>query len=46
VGSHRASLEVFCRDVPKILQVTVSGIHFLFCDQGVFRDAPLPSLRI
>jgi hypothetical protein len=45
VGSLRSSLEVFCRDVPKILQVTVSGIHF-FCDQGVFCDAPLPSLRI
>jgi hypothetical protein len=36
VGSLRSSLEVFCRDVPKILQVTVSGIPFLFCDQGVF----------
>jgi hypothetical protein len=46
VGSLRSSLEVFCRDVAKILQVTVSGIPFLFCDQGVFRDAPLPSLRI
>jgi hypothetical protein len=45
VGSLRSSLEVFCRDVPKILQVTVSGIP-LFCDQGVFCDAPLPSLRI
>jgi hypothetical protein len=46
VGSLRSSLEVFCRDVPKILQVTVLGIPFLFRDQGVFRDAPLPSLRI
>ena len=46
VGSLRSSLEVFCRDVPKILQVTVSGIPFLFCDRGVLRDAPLPSLRI
>jgi hypothetical protein len=46
VGSLRSSLEVFCRDVPKIHQVTVSGIPFLFCDQGIFRDAPLPSLRI
>jgi hypothetical protein len=36
VGSLRSSLEVFCRDVPKILQVTVSGIPFLLCDQGVF----------
>jgi hypothetical protein len=46
VGSLWSSLEVFCRDVPKILQVTVSGIPFFFCDQGVSRDAPLPSLRI
>jgi hypothetical protein len=45
VGSLRPSLEVFCRDVPKILQVMVSGIP-LFCDQGVFCDAPLLSLRI
>jgi hypothetical protein len=44
VGSLRSSLEVFCRDVPKILQVMVSGIPF--CDQGIFCDAPLPSLRI
>jgi hypothetical protein len=29
VGSLRSSLEVFCRDVPKILQVIVSGIPFL-----------------
>jgi hypothetical protein len=36
VGSLRSSLEVFCRDVPKIFQVTVSGIPFLLCDQGVF----------
>jgi hypothetical protein len=28
VGSLRSSLEVFCRDVPKILQVMVSGIPF------------------
>jgi hypothetical protein len=26
VGSLRSSLEVFCRDVPKILQVIISGI--------------------
>jgi hypothetical protein len=43
VGSLRLSLEVFCRDVPKILQVTVSGIPFLFCERGVLRDAPFPS---
>jgi hypothetical protein len=29
VGSLRSSLEVFCRDVPKIFQVMVSGIPFL-----------------
>jgi hypothetical protein len=29
VGSLRSSLEVFCRDVPKILQVMISGIPFL-----------------
>jgi hypothetical protein len=28
VGSLRSSLEVFCRDVPKILQVIISGIRF------------------
>jgi hypothetical protein len=28
VGSLRSSLEVFCRDVPKILQVMISGIPF------------------
>jgi hypothetical protein len=36
VGSLRSSLVVFCRDVPKILQVAVSGIPFLLCDQGIF----------
>jgi hypothetical protein len=46
VGSLRSSLEVFCRDVPKILQVTVSGIPFLFCEQGVLCDALFPSPRI
>jgi hypothetical protein len=29
VGSLRSSLEVFWRDVPKILQVMISGIPFL-----------------
>jgi hypothetical protein len=46
VGSLRSSLEVFCRDVPKILQVTVSGIPFPFCERGVRRDALFPSTRI
>jgi hypothetical protein len=30
VGSLRSSLEVFCRDVPKILQVMISGIPPFF----------------
>jgi hypothetical protein len=46
VGSLRSSLEVLCRDVPKILQVTVSGIPFSFCERGVCRDALFPSPRI
>jgi hypothetical protein len=46
VGSLRSSLEVFCRDVPKILQVTVSGVPFPFCERGVLRDALFPSPRI
>jgi hypothetical protein len=29
MGSLWSSLEVFCRDVPKILQVMISGIPFL-----------------
>jgi hypothetical protein len=29
VGSLRSSLEVFCKDLPKILQVMISGIPFL-----------------
>jgi hypothetical protein len=28
VGSLRSTLEVLCRDVPKILQVKISGIPF------------------
>jgi hypothetical protein len=28
VGSLQSSLEVFCRDVPKILQVMISGVPF------------------
>jgi hypothetical protein len=28
VGSLRSTLEVLCRDVPKILQVMTSGIPF------------------
>jgi hypothetical protein len=46
VGSLRSSLEVFCRDVPKILQVAVSGIPFSFRERDVRRDALFPSSRI
>jgi hypothetical protein len=46
VGSLRSSLEVFCRDVPKILQVAVSGIPFSFCERDTRRDAPFPFPRI
>ena len=46
VGSLRSSLEVFCRDVPKILQVAVSGIPFPFCERVVRRDALFPFPRI
>jgi hypothetical protein len=46
VGSLRSSLEVLCRDVPRILQVMVSGIPFPFCERGVRRDALFPSPRI
>ena len=46
VGSLRSSLEVFCRDVPKILQVAVSGIPFSFCERDTRRDALFPFPRI
>jgi hypothetical protein len=36
VGSLRSSLEVFCRDIPKILQVTVLGILFFFVAKASF----------
>jgi hypothetical protein len=42
VGSLWSSLEVFCRDVPKILQVAVSGIPFSFCERDTRRDALFP----
>jgi hypothetical protein len=45
-GSLRSSLEVFCRDVPKILQVAVSGIPFSFCERDTRRDALFPFPRI
>jgi hypothetical protein len=46
VGSLRSSLEVFCKDVPKILQVAVSGITFSFCERDIRRDALFPFPRI
>jgi hypothetical protein len=46
VGSLRSSLEVFCRDVPKILQVAISGIPFSFCERDTRRDALFPFPRI
>jgi hypothetical protein len=36
VGSLRSSLEVFCRDVPKILQVMISGIPPFFVTKASF----------
>jgi hypothetical protein len=46
VGSLRSSLEVLCRDVPKILQVAVSGVPFSFCERDARRDALFPFPRI
>jgi hypothetical protein len=43
VGSLRSSLEVFCRDVPKILQVMVSGIPFFVTKVSFVMPRFLPS---
>jgi hypothetical protein len=43
VGSLRSSLEVFCRDVPKILQVTVLGIPFFVTKASFVTPRFLPS---
>jgi hypothetical protein len=43
VGSLRSSLEVFCRDVPKILQVMVSGIPFFVTKASFVMPRFLPS---
>jgi hypothetical protein len=43
VGSLRSSLEVFCRDVPKILQVTVSGRPFFVTKASFVTPRFLPS---
>jgi hypothetical protein len=43
VGSLRSSLEVFCRDVPKILQVMISGIPFFVTKASFVTPRFLPS---
>ena len=43
VGSLRSSLEVFCRDVPKILQVMISGIPFFMIEASFVTPRFLPS---
>jgi hypothetical protein len=43
VGSLRSSLEIFCRDVPKILQVMVSGIPFFVTKAFFVTPRFLPS---
>jgi hypothetical protein len=43
VGSLRSSLEVFCRDVPNILQVMVSGIPFFVTKASFVTPRFLPS---
>jgi hypothetical protein len=42
VGSLGSSLEVFCRDVPKILQVMISDIPFLWSRRPLWRPASSP----
>jgi hypothetical protein len=43
VGSLRSSLEVFCRDIPKILQVIISGIPFFVIKAYFVTPCFLPS---
>jgi hypothetical protein len=43
VGSLRSSLEVFCRDVPKILQVMILGIPFFVIKASFVTPRFLPS---
>jgi hypothetical protein len=43
VGSLRSSLEVFCRDVPKILQVMTLGIPFFVIKASLVMPRFLPS---
>jgi hypothetical protein len=42
VGSLRLTLEVLCRDVPKILQVTISGIPFTWSRRSLWHPASFP----
>jgi hypothetical protein len=42
VGSLRSSLEVFCRGIPKILQVTVSSIPFFVANASSVTPRFLP----
>jgi hypothetical protein len=42
VGSLRSTLEVLSRDVPRILQVRMSGIPFMWSRHSLWRPASLP----
>jgi hypothetical protein len=42
VGSLRSNLEVLSRDVPKILQVRISGTPFMWSRHSLWRPASLP----
>jgi hypothetical protein len=42
VGSLRSTLKVFCRDVPKILQVMISSIPFTWSRHSLWRPASFP----
>jgi hypothetical protein len=42
VGSLRSTLEVLCRDVPKIVQVMISGIPFSWSRRSLWRPAFFP----
>jgi hypothetical protein len=42
VGSLRSTLDVLCRDVPKILQVMISGIPFMWFRRSLWHPASFP----
>jgi hypothetical protein len=42
VGSLRSTLEVLCRDIPKILQVMISSIPFTWSRHSLWRPASFP----